>query len=293
MDADRAENKQIVKRFGIKGFPGLKVFVDGKLHADYGRGGRTAAHIVSYLRRLRTPAVVALAGGEVEAFLAGGNGDTPVYVLVGGRAHARDAFAAAAAAAGKHTWFGHVHVAQGEEETAVPSEVLASLGLRAASLPALVAVHTPTSPSSSSGAEVFSGAMEAAAMTAFVDATRLPVVVGLDQAVFPVVANSLRPAVLLLVSGGSAKGAAAATKAMTATAITMTEEEQDAARCFLNVAKRHRAAAQFATVDMALLGPWVKAEMSIEPGVGGVRLPAVVVYHKVVYPESSTSKPKP
>ena len=61
MDADtRADNKAVAKRFGVKGFPGLKIFKRGKLFADYGRGGRTARHVVSYVRRLQTPAVIAL-----------------------------------------------------------------------------------------------------------------------------------------------------------------------------------------------------------------------------------------
>ena len=60
----------------------------------------------------------------------------------------------------------------------------------------------------------------------------------------------------------------------------MTGAERDVARRFIDVAKVHRAAAHFATVDMFLLGPWVKHEMGLEPGKGGMRLPAVMTFHK-------------
>jgi protein disulfide-isomerase A1 len=71
MDADQGAHKPFAKRFGVQGFPSLRVFVDGKLHADYGRGGRTARHIVSYLKRLNTPAVVAVTTDDAVAFTAG------------------------------------------------------------------------------------------------------------------------------------------------------------------------------------------------------------------------------
>ena len=253
MDADRAENKGIAKRFGVKGFPSLKVFKRGKLFADYGRGGRTSRHIVSYLRRLQTPAVVALAasGDEVGAFTSGGNGDHPVYVLLGGGVRAAKTFAAVAETAREHTWFGHVKLDDKGKDKAtaadgvpsdVPSDVAAALGLgveqlRRLRLPALVAVHETT------GAEVYAGNVEAkdtaaavTAVTTFVNHTRLPVVVRLEQAVFPVVAHSPRPAVLLLVSGGAPPDDGQI-KASAPTPTPMTAAERDVARRFLDVAK--------------------------------------------------------
>jgi len=56
-----------------------------------------------------------------------------------------------------------------------------------------------------------------------------------------VIAHSPRPTVLLLLNGGG--------------------DEQDDVQVFTDVARRHRDRAQFATVDMALLGPFIKQEM--------------------------------
>ena len=281
MDADtRAADKAVAKRFGIKGYPSLMIWRRGRLFADYGRGGRTARHIVSYIRRLQTPTVIALSADEsdVKKFVSGGNGDNPSYVLIGGGANHRasKAFAVVAETVREHTWFGHIKLDdKNKNEDVIPSDVAAALSLSAEQrrgdtmqLPAVVAVHETT------GAEVYAGDVaDTAALKTFVNHTRLPLVMRLEQAVFPIVANSNRATVLLLVSGGA--------NGMTSGAKTpMTGTERDVAQHFLEVAKVHRAAAHFATVDMFLLGPWVKHEMGLEPGKGGMRLPSVMVYHK-------------
>jgi len=274
MNAEEAENRPIAKKYGVSGFPTLRVFAEGKLLRDYGRGGRSARHIVSYLKRLMTPSVIDLSSDKALTFASNGNGDNPVYLLLGGSQKVSTIFAAVADDVREHTWFGHV---KDDGDTTIPPDVLATLGVER--LPAIVAIHE------SSGVEVFAAfaAGEVVGnlkelLAAFVNGTRLPLVVNLDQSVFPVIAHLNRPTVLLLVSGGS--GSAADDVGHRE---TMTGEEQDVVRLLAETcARQHRDGVQFATVDMSLLGEWVKMEMGIKGGAttAGPLLPMAVVYHK-------------
>jgi len=55
VDADEEGNRPLAQRFGIRGFPTLKLFRNG-VPTDY-QGGRTAVEIESYLRKQALPAV--------------------------------------------------------------------------------------------------------------------------------------------------------------------------------------------------------------------------------------------
>jgi len=54
---DATENKALAERYGIQGYPTLKVFKDGKLAGDY-EGPRTAQGIVDYMRKRALPDLV-------------------------------------------------------------------------------------------------------------------------------------------------------------------------------------------------------------------------------------------
>jgi len=69
VNADEDQNEPLAERYGIRGFPTLKVFRNGK-ESDY-QGERTAESIVSYMRKQSLPAVSELHSvSEVEAFVA-------------------------------------------------------------------------------------------------------------------------------------------------------------------------------------------------------------------------------
>ena len=220
-------------------------------HGDY-KGGRKAPHILSYLRRrLSRETVVQLSADAAAGFVDNSNGDNPVYLLVGGALETTPegrAFEAVAEKRQEFDWFGHV-------PEPVPDAVLAVLGADRASLPAVVAV------SPRSGAEAHSEEVDEAGLERFCNATKLPVVVELEQSVFPTVANSPRPSLLILQSAKTSQVEAACKRL---------EEALEP------VARRHRMAAQFATVDMDKLGEWVRDEM----GIVNPRVPTVVVYAK-------------
>lgn len=63
IDASAEENTEVAQRFGIRGFPTLKIFRHGTVASDY-NGGRTAGEIVTYMRKLALPAVSTLASSE-------------------------------------------------------------------------------------------------------------------------------------------------------------------------------------------------------------------------------------
>jgi len=70
-DVDATEAKKLASRFGVKGFPTLKYFVNGKAQ-DYG-GGRSADTIVSWLKKRALPAVSDLADAAAADALAADN----------------------------------------------------------------------------------------------------------------------------------------------------------------------------------------------------------------------------
>jgi len=63
MDADEEKNKPFANRFGIKGFPTLKVFRNGKVSNDYD-AGRTTDAIVSYMKKQALPAISELKNAD-------------------------------------------------------------------------------------------------------------------------------------------------------------------------------------------------------------------------------------
>jgi len=58
VDADDDNNRPLAQRFGVRGFPTLKLFRDGKA-IDY-EGDRSAGAIVSYMKKQALPAVIKL-----------------------------------------------------------------------------------------------------------------------------------------------------------------------------------------------------------------------------------------
>lgn len=67
VDADAEKNKPLAQRFQIRGFPTLKLFRDG-VPSEY-QGGRTAADIVSYMKKQAAPVITPLHSlDEVEKF---------------------------------------------------------------------------------------------------------------------------------------------------------------------------------------------------------------------------------
>jgi protein disulfide-isomerase A1 len=55
VNADEAENKDLAQKYGIRGFPTLKLFRSGKFSNDY-EGARSADAIVSYVKKQSQPA---------------------------------------------------------------------------------------------------------------------------------------------------------------------------------------------------------------------------------------------
>jgi len=68
VNGDEEENKPLMGRFGVQGFPTLKLFRNGQ-PVDY-QGGRTADEIVSYLKKQSMPSVSVLSTkDEVNSFV--------------------------------------------------------------------------------------------------------------------------------------------------------------------------------------------------------------------------------
>lgn len=68
LDADAADNRPIASRYGIQGFPTIKLFRNGEVDQDF-QSERTASGIVSYMKKQILPAVSSLSSvSEVEEF---------------------------------------------------------------------------------------------------------------------------------------------------------------------------------------------------------------------------------
>eukprot|EP01116_Phalansterium_solitarium_P001808 TRINITY_DN1161_c3_g1_i1.p1 TRINITY_DN1161_c3_g1~~TRINITY_DN1161_c3_g1_i1.p1 ORF type:complete len:503 (-),score=207.93 TRINITY_DN1161_c3_g1_i1:340-1848(-) len=95
VDADNELNRPLAERFGVRGFPTLKVFRDGQ-PTDY-QGGRTADAIASYMRKQAAPAVSVLESVEAaRAFSASDKVVIVGYFAAGLSGAAYEAFAEAA-----------------------------------------------------------------------------------------------------------------------------------------------------------------------------------------------------
>jgi len=67
IDADNEANRPIASRYGIKGFPTLKLFRNGEVSSDFS-GDRTAAGIVSYMKKQTSPAVRDVSAEDLSSF---------------------------------------------------------------------------------------------------------------------------------------------------------------------------------------------------------------------------------
>jgi protein disulfide-isomerase A1 len=68
IDASAEENAPVAQKFGIRGFPTLKIFRSGAVASDF-NGGRTSAEIVAYMRKQNQPAITKVSSTEeLDAF---------------------------------------------------------------------------------------------------------------------------------------------------------------------------------------------------------------------------------
>ncbi|CAN8067388.1 unnamed protein product [Agarophyton chilense] len=63
VDLDATEEKDLAQKYGVRGFPTLKLFSKGELISDY-KGGRTKDDIVKYIERALLPSVTHCADAE-------------------------------------------------------------------------------------------------------------------------------------------------------------------------------------------------------------------------------------
>jgi len=63
LDADNGDNRPFASRYGIQGFPTIKLFRNGQVEQDF-QGERSAAGIVSYMKKQVLPAVSPLSSVE-------------------------------------------------------------------------------------------------------------------------------------------------------------------------------------------------------------------------------------
>lgn len=74
---DATENGALASKFGVRGYPTMKIFRHGELSADY-EGGRETAQIVAYMQKQAGPSSRELdSAGELQALL---DGTDPVVV---------------------------------------------------------------------------------------------------------------------------------------------------------------------------------------------------------------------
>lgn len=79
VDLDATEEKDIAQKYGIRGFPTLKLFSKGEVISDY-KGGRTKDALIKYIERASLPSVVECADADaVAAFAKDNKGKSQVY----------------------------------------------------------------------------------------------------------------------------------------------------------------------------------------------------------------------
>jgi len=156
---DATEEKESGTRFGVRGYPTLKWFVNGK-DSEY-NGGRTAAEIVQWIKKKTgAPTKVLAASEDVESFKDGAE-----VVAVGFLNADSDEFKAfeSAARASEEIEFGYSSSA----------DVAAAFGV---SIPSVVVFKK-----FDEGKVVYSGEFEAAAIGSFVSGNALPLVPTFSQ----------------------------------------------------------------------------------------------------------------
>jgi protein disulfide-isomerase A1 len=79
VDAD--SNRKTGEKFGIQGFPTLKLFRNGESYKEYD-GGRTAADIVAWMKKKTGPVAKTLKTEEVDTFVKQNNGKGLVFTGV-------------------------------------------------------------------------------------------------------------------------------------------------------------------------------------------------------------------
>lgn len=201
VDCTTDGNKALAERFGIKGFPTIKIFRDGGADTptEY-EGPREAAGIVTHLRKQAGPPSLLLAdAAAVKAFRAFTDDKDTVVIAAfpeGETGAAFEAYTAAANGLRGDYDFGHT------TDASLLAEAKGSKG------PALVVLQADAE-----GPMSYDGAFESADLAAWVEKTAAPAVVTLDQspknrkALQKVFSND-KPKLLGFVSKGhkSAKG---------------------------------------------------------------------------------------
>lgn len=79
VDLDATTEKDLASKYGIRGFPTLKLFSKGELISDY-KGGRTKDALVQYIERAMMPSIVECADADsVASFVKDNKGKAVVY----------------------------------------------------------------------------------------------------------------------------------------------------------------------------------------------------------------------
>lgn len=79
VDVDATVEKSLAEKYGIRGFPTLKLFSNGELLSDY-KGSRTKEDIVKYIERSMLPSFVELSDADsVSQFVKDNKGKTMVF----------------------------------------------------------------------------------------------------------------------------------------------------------------------------------------------------------------------
>eukprot|EP00178_Gracilaria_changii_P014326 TRINITY_DN40439_c0_g1_i1.p1 TRINITY_DN40439_c0_g1~~TRINITY_DN40439_c0_g1_i1.p1 ORF type:complete len:490 (+),score=109.26 TRINITY_DN40439_c0_g1_i1:3069-4538(+) len=81
VDLDSTEEKELSQKYGIRGFPTLKLFSKGELISDY-KGGRTKEDIVKYIERAMLPSIIECADANALSTFVSENKGKALFVSV-------------------------------------------------------------------------------------------------------------------------------------------------------------------------------------------------------------------
>jgi len=127
VDADNEVNKPLASRFGIRGFPTLKLFRKGKVVSDY-QGERSADAIVSFMKKQSLPAISSLTSADEVKTFSGSDKLVAIGFFNDKDSSEYTAFTQAAEALRDTTLFGEVignaDINKEFEVTDVPSVIL-------------------------------------------------------------------------------------------------------------------------------------------------------------------------